>query len=67
MVPIDGLLAKGVVAEVAWTGDVHEVKRTGTFIKVSVNDQNVSEAKLQPGDTIRIGSVDFHYEVASQE
>ena len=67
MIPIDGLFTSGVVAELVWDGNAHKLIKHGRMVKVTVNDQGVTEQPLRPGDRIRVGNTRFRYEAPSPE
>ena len=65
MVAVEGMFSSGVVADVTWDGKYHVVNKLGRLIKVSVNDESVSNRPLRQGDRVRIGATRFRYEVVS--
>ncbi len=64
MVSVEGMFTGGVVAEVAWDGKHHVLRKQARLLKVLVNDEPVSERKLQNGDRVRIANSSFRYELA---
>ncbi len=62
-VPLTGVLPFAVSAEIKWNGTAHVIRKTGFLAAVDVNGKTVKEAKLSPGDLIRMGSSRFRYEV----
>jgi len=65
MVAVEGMFSSGVIADVTWDGKHHVVNKLGRMIKVSVNDEGVTNRPLRHGDRVRIGSTKFRYEVVS--
>ena len=59
--PVEGLLARGVVAEIRWNGTSHVLVRRGRWTKVWINDKPIAEQKLRPNDHLRIGKSEFRY------
>ena len=64
MVSVDGMFTGGVIAEVAWDGKHHVVRKQARLLKLMVNDEPVSERKLTHGDRVRIANSSFRYDVA---
>ncbi len=67
MVPIDGWLNTGIVAEVTWNGQHHVIHKHARMAKVLVNERSISEQPLRNGDRIRIGSMRFRFEAPVSE
>jgi len=62
MIPVEGMFTSGIVAEVVWDGNVHKLIKHGRVVKVTVNEQGITEQALRPGDRIRVGNTRFRYE-----
>jgi pSer/pThr/pTyr-binding forkhead associated (FHA) protein len=54
MIPVSGLFTSGVVAEVAWNGQAHAVRKLASMVGVKVNGKKVAEQALSHGDTLTI-------------
>jgi pSer/pThr/pTyr-binding forkhead associated (FHA) protein len=61
MVPVEGLFTGGIVAEVAWNGETHVIRRLAKFATVKVNDKSAREAVLSEGDRVTIGKTALCY------
>lgn len=54
----------GDVAEIAWDGQRHVLKKLAFWVPVVVNDKPVADPRpLRPGDNVRIAGSTFRYEV----
>jgi len=67
MIPVEGFFTSGVVAELSWNGRAHQLTKHGRMVKVTVNDQSITEQVLRPGDRVRVGSTRFRYEAPPEE
>lgn len=64
MLPASVFLARSPVAELAWSGGGHVLRKTGLFGTVLVNGQAASDdSPLRPGDRIQVGSTHYTYEL----
>ena len=61
--PVSGLFAKGEVAELTWTGKVHQIRRTAMITKVKVNGESIQQADLKSGDELMVGKTRYFYRV----
>lgn len=61
--PVSGLFAKGEVAELSWTGKVHQLRRTAVMTKVRVNGESIQQVVLRSGDELLVGKTRYFYRV----
>jgi len=62
-VPATELLASGVLAELAWSGRRHELRKAARRATVKVNGTKVDRHELVAGDKVQVGRAKFVYEV----
>lgn len=62
MIPVEGWLHSGVVADLTWDGQNHVVHKLARLAKVLVNDKPITSQALKDGDRFRIGSTRLRYE-----
>jgi hypothetical protein len=63
MVHVEGLLARGVVADISWDGDAHLIAKQGMLTKLKINGSSVSSHKLRSGDNVEICGTRFVYRI----
>lgn len=61
--PVSGLFAKGEIAELSWTGKVHQLRRTAVMTKVRVNGESIQQVELKSGDELLVGKTRYFYRV----
>ncbi len=61
-IPADGgMLARGELAEMEWTGKGHRIKKLAMFGTVTVNGKPPGELPLRDGDRVTVGKTLFTY------
>ena len=65
MVEIRGFWLPPIVAEVAWDGTAHVLRRLARRAKVAVNGSSVTAQVLSDGDTLTLGKSSFQYKIKS--
>jgi len=60
-IPAAAALVRAPMAELAWQGAAHVLRRRGWLGKVSVNGSAVKQHTLRPGDRLQIGRDTFTY------
>jgi len=63
MVEVSGLFTGGIVAEVAWDGTAHVLRRLAKFATIKVNGSKTDEMQLGHGDQVVIGKTAMHYDL----
>jgi hypothetical protein len=63
MIHVEGLRARGIVAEVTWDGNGHLITKKGMLAKVKINGGSVSSKPLASGDQVDICGTRFVYAI----
>jgi len=63
VIPVDGWLVFGIVAEINWNKSKHILTKKSWICAIKVNGKSISSIELQIGDQIQIGRTFYTYEL----